>query len=342
MPTSTVRASTPNVDRAVSDSSIESSIPRQQSFSYNIVEKKRYRRSLTAVINGTSVAQAIREGWVEAEDDLEAEQEEVQNDEQSLFVPENRSFGDSTTPSIFGTGLNPAATIFKPAAATSPAIEKVSSFGQPTDFAKFGIPAPNSSSTTFGPTTTQPVSKPENGSSVFTTALASEKTPLPTFGQPTSATAPIASQTFTFGPSTQSSPLQAASTPSATSFGTFGVAKKDEPSALASAKQPTFPGFNFGTAPSTSSLPTAATPKVQEAGTAAVTASDATTARIHKSSNPTFPSFPSGSLQTSHGKSHCPQNRIVVIRHLLIYFVIHFPKFTCHKLDVHLGCCCCW
>lgn len=324
MSISIVRTPSLSIERAVSDTRIESSIPPQQSFSYNLVEKKRYRRTLTAVINGASVAQAIREGWVEADEEVGSEQEESRDDEQSLFVPESSSFGGSMTSSSFGTGFNPGASIFKPTASQSP-MEKTSSFGQPTDFGKFGIPVSVSNSTSFGHPTvnasTQAAAKPENGSSIFAKPAAEAKTSLSSVGWPPSSAATVSSQSFSFGAPTQPTPVQLPPTPSPSSFGTFGMPKKDEGSSIAPAPQPVFSGFNFGKGPSVP-VAAAAPSTIQQAGATVTSATAAPS--IFELSNPNFPSFPAGSLRSSDGKSYCP---------------IHI-QYRCHpfKSHIHVNC----
>jgi hypothetical protein len=323
MSISIVRTPSLSIERAVSDTRIESSIPRQQSFSYNLVEKKRYRRTLTAVINGTSVAQAIREGWVEADEEVGSEQEESKDDEQSLFVPESSSFGSSIISSTFGTGLNPGASIFKPSP-SQPPMEKTSSFGQPTDFGKFGIPACISTSTSFGhPTVTasaQAATKPEIGSSFFAKPAVEEKKSFSSVGWPPSSAAAVSSQSFSFAAPTQPAPVQLPPTPSPSSFGIFGVPKKDEAGGMAPASQPAFSGFNFGKRDPVPVTTAAAPSTIQQAGAAmtSVTAAPG----IFELSDPNFPSFPPGSLRSPDGKSYCP---------IHIHIQCH-----CHLFEIHI------
>jgi hypothetical protein len=70
----------------------ESSIPTKQVFSYGIVEAKRFRRTLTAVINGKTVPQAVREGLVEGEESQQEATDEgdLPDDGESLFLPEKQ------------------------------------------------------------------------------------------------------------------------------------------------------------------------------------------------------------------------------------------------------------
>ncbi|KIV77338.1 hypothetical protein PV11_09141 [Exophiala sideris] len=114
----------------------QSLIPNQQLFSHGYVEKKRYHRTLTSVINGATVAEAVRNGWIEPEEEQETAEEEARDDDQSMFVPEDKPTA-SPASSIFGSSLNPAASAFTPNFAQSPPITKpaeASTFGQPTGF----------------------------------------------------------------------------------------------------------------------------------------------------------------------------------------------------------------
>ncbi|KIX09959.1 uncharacterized protein Z518_01040 [Rhinocladiella mackenziei CBS 650.93] len=92
----------------------QSSIPNQQLFSHHYVEKKRFRRTLPAVINGVTVAEAIRQGWVEGDEEEEASEEDAREDDQSMFIPESKPNFASTNTSVFGSPLNPQASPFTP------------------------------------------------------------------------------------------------------------------------------------------------------------------------------------------------------------------------------------
>jgi hypothetical protein len=69
-----------------------SSIPNKQVFSYGIVEAKRFRRTFTAVINGKTVPQAVREGLVEMDEGHHdaTEEDDLPDDGESLFLPERQ------------------------------------------------------------------------------------------------------------------------------------------------------------------------------------------------------------------------------------------------------------
>ncbi|KAJ9633901.1 actin cytoskeleton and mitosis protein [Knufia peltigerae] len=134
----------------------QSSIPNKQTFSHSFVEKKRYHRTLTAVINGISVGEAIRQGLIEVpEDEADDEQNEVRDDDQSMFVPQ-----DQPQATTFGTSLNPEASTFTPkfgqSIATSKTIES-SAFGQPTSTSTFGKPSTGFASSGFGGFGSSPV-----------------------------------------------------------------------------------------------------------------------------------------------------------------------------------------
>lgn len=102
----------------------ESSTPNKQVFSFGIVEEKRYHRTLVSVINGVGVAQAIREGLImeqpEVEDD-EAEEDTEANDDNSMFVPETKKEDIKSDPRNPFLMFNPQASIFTPTASTSQA-----------------------------------------------------------------------------------------------------------------------------------------------------------------------------------------------------------------------------
>ncbi|KAJ9494718.1 actin cytoskeleton and mitosis protein [Exophiala xenobiotica] len=228
----------------------QSQIPNRQSFSHTYVEKKRYRRTLTAVINGATVAEAIRQGWVveSPDEESDSQQNEVREDDQSMFVPQDRP--QSASSSIFGSSLNPAASTFTPKFGQSPGTGKAtekSTFGQPTSTSTsasaFGQPSTGFGGSGFG----------SSGFGSFGSSPVPADSP---FGKPAS--------------SQQQQPQK--ETPF--SFAGFGVssgttknevdAAQTQKSALpvAQAPQPTFPGFGFGKPTSkpveTSAPPTAA------------------------------------------------------------------------------------
>ncbi|KIW20694.1 hypothetical protein PV08_01271 [Exophiala spinifera] len=134
----------------------QSSIPNKQTFSHSYVEKKRYHRTLTAVINGTSVSEAIRRGLIEApEDEVDNEQNEVNDDDQSMFVPQ-----DQPKAATFGTSLNPEASTFTPKFGQTPATPKTiesSTFGQPTSTSMSGKQSTGFASSGFGGFGSSPV-----------------------------------------------------------------------------------------------------------------------------------------------------------------------------------------
>jgi len=127
--------------RAISDICAESSIPNQQVFSHTYVEAKRYRRTLVAVINGYNVARAIREGLIEADDEQEKDREDAREDDQSMFIPEDKA----PPASNLRTSLNPQAPAF-----TSKFGETIAS--KPGEKTVFGGPGTALSSRSPAPT----------------------------------------------------------------------------------------------------------------------------------------------------------------------------------------------
>ncbi|KIX96874.1 uncharacterized protein Z520_07594 [Fonsecaea multimorphosa CBS 102226] len=133
-----------------------SSIPRRQVFSHTYVERKRYRRTLTAVINGATVAEAIRQGWVEPEDeDARGPADDTRDDDQSMFVPETKPT-TSAGSSVFGPSLNPQAAPFTPFGQSTPS----SSLTKPTVFSGFGSSGSFNAAASVKPTIESPFGKP--------------------------------------------------------------------------------------------------------------------------------------------------------------------------------------
>lgn len=224
--------------RASSDICVESSIPNRQSFSHTYVEKKRYHRTLTAVINGVPVAEAIRQGLVEPDDEespgLELD-EAVGEDDQSMFVPETKPTPPTLKPSPSGPALNPEASTFTPKFGESqgssssvfgrPAEKSTSSFGQPTSFGSSGF-----------------------GSSGLSTGFGSAST-ASMFGKP--AVGQPQPGSFSFGGFGQTPKEPASNSPNLAAPST----SQTQAPALSSnpVTTPTFTGFNFGHAATASS-----------------------------------------------------------------------------------------
>jgi len=101
------------------DTCVESLIPNQQIFS-GLVEQKRYRRTLVAVINCISVPRAIREGLVEADMDQEGESSETgaDNDADAMFIPDKNA-AQAVIETTKRQTFNPRATSFTPQLETS-------------------------------------------------------------------------------------------------------------------------------------------------------------------------------------------------------------------------------
>ncbi|KAJ4537423.1 actin cytoskeleton and mitosis protein, variant 3 [Exophiala dermatitidis] len=216
----------------------QSSIPNRQSFSHTYVEKKRYHRTLTAVINGVPVAEAIRQGLVEPDDEespgLELD-EAVGEDDQSMFVPETKPTPPTLKPSPSGPALNPEASTFTPKFGESqgssssvfgrPAEKSTSSFGQPTSFGSSGF-----------------------GSSGLSTGFGSAST-ASMFGKP--AVGQPQPGSFSFGGFGQTPKEPASNSPNLAAPST----SQTQAPALSSnpVTTPTFTGFNFGHAATASS-----------------------------------------------------------------------------------------
>ncbi|KAL2419848.1 SAC3 family protein 1 [Exophiala dermatitidis] len=223
----------------------QSSIPNRQSFSHTYVEKKRYHRTLTAVINGVPVAEAIRQGLVEPEDEgspgLEQD-EAVGEDDQSMFVPDTKPTPPRLKPSPPGPALNPGASTFTPKFGESqgssssvvrrPAEKSTSSFGQPTSFG-------SSDSGSSGPSTG------------FGSASAASMFGKPAVGQQQSGS-------FDFGGFGQTPKEPALDSPKLSAPST----SQTQAPALSfnSVTTPTFTGFNFGHSATASSTATSTPP----------------------------------------------------------------------------------
>lgn len=198
-----------------SDLSPESSIPTKQVFSYGIVETKRFRRTLTAVINGKTVPQAVREGLVEFNESQREStaEEDPPDDGESLFLPEKKPVSanpfaipaEQASANPFAKpampGFNPRAPAFAPGIFQQPASKAESSANpfasfEPASlfaseppqassnpFAKFASPFPTTGqSRTESPTTAaqivNPFSTSNTSGSLFTTP-STQSTPQP-------------------------------------------------------------------------------------------------------------------------------------------------------------------
>lgn len=114
---------------------LDSNSRRKQIFSDRLVEKKRFRRTLPAVINGTSASQAQSQGFVEGSSEAE---NASMNDEESLFLHDDteeeqrRSTSrsksprkaeakiESANPSITANSSHPRMTFGLPSSTLSP------------------------------------------------------------------------------------------------------------------------------------------------------------------------------------------------------------------------------
>lgn len=240
--------------RTSSDVSVESSIPNRQSFSHTYVEKKRYHRTLTAVINGVPVAEAIRQGLVEPageQEGPEPEEDATGEDDQSMFVPEDKptSTPAAATSSLFGSGLSPTASTFTPTV----------KFGE--DSSGFAKPSEKLTSTFGQPTTT--FGSSGFGSPGFSGGFGSTSLPS-SFGNP--ATGLQAVEPFSFGGFTQ--PPKEQKFNSAAPTAPVASQTSEPPLSGDSVKTPNFTGFGFGKAANTSpttSTTTASVPSTSSA-----------------------------------------------------------------------------
>ncbi|OAL26797.1 hypothetical protein AYO20_09939 [Fonsecaea nubica] len=188
-----------------------SSIPRRQVFSHSFVERKRYRRTLTSIINGTTVAEALRQGWVEPEEEDVRPADDTREDDQSMFVPEAKTTSISAASSFFGASLNPQAAPFAPTFGQSPASSSLnkppalsgfgssgsfnigsstkptneSPFGKPLKTGGFGSLDPSTSTTSTGTFAKSTLTQQQQTSTFGSAGFTPSKTPPPaTFGQP--------------------------------------------------------------------------------------------------------------------------------------------------------------
>ena len=188
---------------------------------------------MVAVINGIGVAQAIREGLIEADLQQDGEQPNAMDEDSSegLFFPEDStapSFSSETRPaSIF----NPEASSFTPGATTQPSWPtSTGSFGKPSAFTPFA-PSTSTSSTptsitqsgspfpSFLPTSSTTTSGFGMGATPFTNPFQPKAQPPATSStNSTTATAPFQFPDFKFGQPTSNNPPPA-STSSPFSFG---------------------------------------------------------------------------------------------------------------------------
>jgi len=230
----------------------ESSIPNKQLFSHGIVEAKRLRRTLTAVINGKTVPQAVREGLVVADEEqqqVQEEEEEEADDGESLFLPEKKPIGANHFANASGqTSANPFAKagtpafnpqapsfapgtgMFQPPQTTpfgqaetsaNPFAKPSSTFMAPTQPRQDSI-NPLANSTNAFPTTTQP--KVDSPTTAAKTANPFSKSSSFSFTPQSTPTKPT-SQPFVFGSSFNTSttvaPVNAATPATSTPFSFF-------------------------------------------------------------------------------------------------------------------------
>ncbi|KAJ9603754.1 actin cytoskeleton and mitosis protein [Cladophialophora chaetospira] len=249
----------------------KSSTPTQQVFSYKYVEKKRYRRTLTAVINGMNVADAVRSGSTESnesEDDQLHPDYEAESDDESMFVPENEPATGTLGSSTFGSSLDPTASSFTPTFGKNttsspffrPATE--SSFGNPAGAGSFG-----STANPGNDQPTQPRTESTFGNASIAGGFGSSTTsstigkPVESSGTDSNSKKPLFGSTLTFGNTTTQEPNPAAAS---SPFGAFGASSAPSVPTTATSggfglptapSAPTFGQFNPAAKPSQSAAP---------------------------------------------------------------------------------------
>ena len=139
-----------------------------------MVEEKRFRRSLPAVINGVTAAQAVNAGLVEPEHNEVEEQYEPgadHDDEESLFFPEGETEESvaKDNPRSEETPLNPKANLFQPKANNLDLSKPSSTFGTPALGPGLAFPTLSSTSketSLFGPSSAMSKADPKIAASV--------------------------------------------------------------------------------------------------------------------------------------------------------------------------------
>ncbi|GAB7347936.1 hypothetical protein MBLNU459_g5450t2 [Dothideomycetes sp. NU459] len=172
-----------------------------QTFSDRLVESKRADRTLPAIINGLSVADAQRQGLIEAF----GEDSQMEEDEDSLFVPQEPVKKDRSTAHSSASPSTPftASKSSPPLTSTpplfAPDVAKPSMFGQPSTgntstaaappgaFA-FGQPSTNNTSSSNAPQTASIFAQPPITSSAASPFAAKPaQSPFSSFGQASAA-----------------------------------------------------------------------------------------------------------------------------------------------------------
>ncbi|EXJ62622.1 hypothetical protein A1O7_03060 [Cladophialophora yegresii CBS 114405] len=249
----------------------KSSTPGQQVFSHKFVEKKRYRRTFTAVVNGVTVADAIRSGAIEPDEGEHGRAEyDPEDDAESMFVAEDQPAPSPANSLKSGSSLDPTASVFTPAFGNTPTS---SVFGKPATESPFGT---STASTGFGSTsnthseqgtTASTFGKPSDaGGFGFSSTTTPSGFPS-TFGKPadsgafgSSAANSPSRLTTPFGNSTTLQPQSATSTdpqpqPATSTPGVFATPAAPVSTELAAggfASSTAHSGWNFGQSASAS------------------------------------------------------------------------------------------
>ncbi|KAL2673332.1 SAC3/GANP/Nin1/mts3/eIF-3 p25 family-domain-containing protein [Phyllosticta citricarpa] len=215
---------------------------RKQFRSQNLVESKRWGRSLSAVINGLTVQEATERGLI-VEDAVMPENSPPK--ESSLFVSQQESDTEteSATTSSFAPPVNPFAAALSKAGKTAQGfpfgkpVEGASGFGKPVDSSIFSFGKPADAAPGVGqPTISSISSEPGEGDSSFRKAVDSTSS----FGKPAVSGGtiifgqPAAGPSFSFGkPAEDSKPTdsplgQSVATSSSTATPVFSFGKPAE------------------------------------------------------------------------------------------------------------------
>ncbi|ETI23530.1 hypothetical protein G647_05332 [Cladophialophora carrionii CBS 160.54] len=239
----------------------KSSTPGQQVFSHKYVEKKRYRRTFTAVVNGVTVADAIRSGAIESDEGEDGRAEyDPEDDAESMFVADDQPAPSPANSSKPGFSLDPTASVFTPASGNTTAS---STFGKPATASPFGTSTVSagfgstSNTTSDRATTASTFGKPSNSGGFGFSTTATPSGFLSSFNKPadsgafgSSATSSPFGLTTTFGNSTILQPQSATSTSDVFGLPTASISTESTAAGFASSTIPS--GWNFGQSASAS------------------------------------------------------------------------------------------
>lgn len=254
---------------------LDSSLGQDQIFSENIVEQKRHGRTLVAVLNGMSIAEAAREGMIT--DERATTQNKLSSGRSNMFLSQNAEDEEDeeveeepekvNTAQSFGS-FNPQANPFTPGAVKTSSVEGLGT--QPSWMTGFGQARPSASAFSSTPSnffgqqqktasSNAPASAPQSGSQGLGTTQAPSQLTAPAkvdFASSSQATnLETPSATSQSNPFSNNNPF-AAAPPTQVSSG-FSFAKPDQASAppqeqqtaSTAAAKPTFSWFKSATDP---------------------------------------------------------------------------------------------